>query len=88
MKKFYLMPHPPIMIKEVGKGKEVEIQKTIDSCEEIGKEINSLDIDTIILISPHGLVFSDGIGVVVSDTLKVYIGNVSEEERKYIIDNN
>lgn len=88
MKNFYLMPHPPIMIKEVGKVKEVEIQETIDSCEEIGKEINSLDIDTIILISPHGLVFSDGIGVVVSDTLKVYIGNVSEEERKYIIDNN
>ncbi|MGL5314927.1 MAG: hypothetical protein ACRC92_16865 [Peptostreptococcaceae bacterium] len=92
MKKFYLMYHLPTMIKEVGKGREAEIQKTINSCEQIGSEIDLLDVETII-ISPHRIVFSDGIGVVVTDKLKeklnyVYIGNISEEERKYITSNN
>ena len=70
MEKFYLMPHPPIMIEEVGKGQEKNIQRTINSCREISEEISVMDIETIIVISPHGIVFSDGIGVVVSDTLK------------------
>ena len=37
MEKFYLMPHPPIMIEEVGKGQEKKIQKTIDSCRQISE---------------------------------------------------
>ncbi|HSQ89999.1 AmmeMemoRadiSam system protein A [Romboutsia sp.] len=70
MEKFYLMPHPPIMIEEVGKGQEKNIQKTINSCKQISEEISAMDVDTIIIISPHGIVFRDGIGVVVSDSLK------------------
>ena len=70
MEKFYLMPHPPIMIEEVGKGQEKNIQKTINSCKQISEEISSMDVETIIIISPHGTVFRDGIGVVVSDKLK------------------
>lgn len=74
MKGYYLMPHPPIMVPEVGKGKEVEIQKTIDSCKVIGEEIASLDIDTIVIITPHGTVFSDAVSIVNSDKLE---GNLS-----------
>ena len=70
MEKCYLMPHPPIMIEEVGKGQEKNIQKTINSCKQISEEIKSMDVDTIVIISPHGTVFRDGIGVVVSDKLK------------------
>ncbi len=64
MKGYYLMPHPPIMIPEVGKGKEEEIRKTIKSCEIIGKEIKHNNIETIIVITPHGNVFRDGVCIV------------------------
>lgn len=89
MEKFYLMPHPPIMIEEVGKGQEQNIQKTINSCKQISEEINSMDVDTIIIISPHGIVFRDGIGVVVSDKLKGDLSKfgVSEVSMEFDINN-
>ncbi len=47
-----VVPHPTLIIPDVGMGKEKEIQKTIDSYEEIAKGIGKLEADTIILISP------------------------------------
>lgn len=64
MKGYYLMPHPPIMIPEVGNGKEEEIRKTIKSCEIIGKEIKHNNIETIIIITPHGNVSRDGVCII------------------------
>lgn len=64
-----VVPHPPLIIPDVGMGKEKEIQKTIDSYEEIAKGIGKLEPDTIILISPHGIGYSDYI--------KIYDGNGS-----------
>ena len=46
----YLMPHPPIIIPDIGKGEEGKIADTANSCNAIGKEISDLKPDTIILI--------------------------------------
>lgn len=58
-----VVPHPPLIIPDVGLGKEKEIQDTIDSYEEIAKRIGELEPDTIILISPHGIGYSDYIKI-------------------------
>ena len=47
-----VVPHPTLIIPDVGLGKEKEIQDIIDSYEEIAKGIGKLEPDTIILISP------------------------------------
>ncbi|MBR2711912.1 MAG: hypothetical protein IKE89_05500 [Bacilli bacterium] len=47
-----VVPHPTLIIPDVGLGKEIEIQDTIVSYEEIAKGIGKLEADTIILISP------------------------------------
>ncbi len=47
-----VVPHPTLIIPDVGLGKEKEIQDIIDSYEEIAKGIGKLEADTIILISP------------------------------------
>ena len=39
--RYYLMPHPPLIIPEVGRGQEKVIQKTIDACNKIGEECPS-----------------------------------------------
>ena len=70
MKGYYLMPHPPIMIPEVGKGEESKIQNTIDGCKKIAQDIEKKNVDTIIIISPHGLVFSDGIALVTEEEIE------------------
>jgi AmmeMemoRadiSam system protein A/AmmeMemoRadiSam system protein B len=60
---YYTMPHPPIIIPEVGRGEEKKIQNTYDACESVGKEIAELKPDTIIVITPHGTMFSDAISL-------------------------
>ena len=60
---FYIMPHPPIVIPDVGKGEEVKIESTSNACLKISKEISELNPDTIIIITPHGPVFSDAIAL-------------------------
>ena len=65
----YLFPHPPIMIPEIG-GKEVEkIRSTFQSAVRASKNINEYNPDTIIVITPHGPVFRDGICISTSEDL-------------------
>ncbi|HHU69908.1 MAG TPA: AmmeMemoRadiSam system protein A, partial [Thermoanaerobacterales bacterium] len=61
--------HPPIMIPEIG-GKEVEkIRSTFQSAVRASKNINEYNPDTIIVITPHGPVFRDGICISTSEDL-------------------
>ena len=61
--KRYLMPHPPIIIPEIGQGEEGKVQDTVDSMKEIAKEIKTLKPKTIVIITPHGPVFKDAIAI-------------------------
>ena len=55
----FIMPHPPIIIPQVGRGEEEKIRKTINSCEVIAKQIADIKPETIVLTSPHSLIYSD-----------------------------
>jgi AmmeMemoRadiSam system protein A/AmmeMemoRadiSam system protein B len=60
---YYLMPHPPIIIPDIGKGEEKKIEATSLACNDIGREIADIKPDTIIVITPHGTMFSDAISI-------------------------
>ncbi|TCT15512.1 hypothetical protein EDC18_103217 [Natranaerovirga pectinivora] len=60
----YLMPHPPIILPEVGQGQERRIQDTINSLNAIGKDIKEKSPSTIVIITPHGTMFNDAISMV------------------------
>jgi len=55
----FLLPHPPIILPEVGGGEEKKIQKTIDSFKQVCKKIADLQPDTIIIASPHSVLYGD-----------------------------
>ena len=63
IKGFYLFPHPPIVVPEVGKDEVKKIQLTYDSMDSLAKEIGEKAPKTIILISPHGTMFRDAISL-------------------------
>ncbi|MGH4123983.1 MAG: AmmeMemoRadiSam system protein A [Clostridium sp.] len=63
IKAFYTMPHPPIIIPEVGHGEEKKIKNTYDACQRIGGEIAELKPEVIIVVTPHGTMFSDAIAL-------------------------
>ena len=60
---FYAMPHPPILIPEIGRGEEEKIKATGEACKKVAKDIASLKPDTIIIITPHGPLFSDAVAI-------------------------
>ncbi len=55
----YMVPHPPLIIPEVGKGGEEKILETTESYNEVGRQIAGLKPDTIIISSPHAVMYSD-----------------------------
>ena len=57
------MPHPPIVIPDIGKGEEKKIESTSLACNKIGKEIADLKPETIVIITPHATMFSDAIAI-------------------------
>lgn len=55
----FMVPHPPLIVPEIGKGEERRIQDTIDAYHEIGRRIAALKPETIVLISPHQIMYAD-----------------------------
>lgn len=69
MEAYYLMPHPPIIIPSIGKGEELKLYKTSLACYEVSQEIEQIQPDTIIIITPHGAMFSDAIAISEGETI-------------------
>ena len=49
----YAVPHPPLILPEIGKGEEKKIQLTVNAYERAMKEAAALQPDTVIVASPH-----------------------------------
>ncbi|MBD5509358.1 MAG: AmmeMemoRadiSam system protein A [Lachnospiraceae bacterium] len=54
-----MLPHPPLIIPAVGRGEERNIQKTIDAYHEAARRIAACRPETIVLISPHQIMYAD-----------------------------
>ena len=55
----YMVPHPPMIVPAVGRGGEKQIEKTIKAYERVADEIAALSPDTIIITSPHSVMYAD-----------------------------
>lgn len=55
----FMVPHPPLIVPEVGGGSEEQVRKTIDSYEHIAEEIAMIEPETIIISSPHSIMYAD-----------------------------
>ncbi len=55
----FMVPHPPMIVPAIGKGSEKQIQETIDAYNRVADEIASLKPETIIITSPHSIMYSD-----------------------------
>lgn len=55
----FMVPHPPIILPEVGKGEEKKIADTVRAYQEVGKRIGELKPETIVLVSPHQVMYAD-----------------------------
>ncbi len=55
----FMVPHPPIILPEVGHGEEEKISATSAAYEQVAEEIAALKPETIIISSPHSVMYAD-----------------------------
>ena len=55
----FMVPHPPMIVPAVGRGSEAQISNTIRAYEQVAEEIAALEPDTIIITSPHSVMYAD-----------------------------
>jgi len=54
-----MVPHPPLIIPEIGKGQEHAVRHTIGSCLRAAQTLVGFGPDTIVIISPHSVMYAD-----------------------------
>lgn len=78
-----IAPHPPIIVQ--GIGEENDIEKTSDTIVGMRKlttAFNEADIDTLIVISPHGLIYPNRFNIC---SMKKLFGTFAEFQQPDII---
>lgn len=75
-----LMPHPPIMVPEVGGPELAKIAGTVQAAQQAAEALAAGNPNTIVLITPHGPVFQDAAGVRIHPRLKGSLANFGVPE--------
>ncbi len=54
-----IVPHPPLIIPTVGRGREQEVQTTIDAYRTAAKQVAVWGPEVLIITSPHQIMYAD-----------------------------
>lgn len=54
-----MLPHPPLMVAEIGRGEEAIIDQTKKACINATKFLSSFEPETVIISSPHTTNYTD-----------------------------
>lgn len=77
------VPHPPLIVPEVGRGEEKACQATIDALDMVAKKIIGLDVKTVVIVSPHALLVNQGIAYLSGDRLEGNFGRFGAGEVRF-----
>ena len=55
----FMVPHPPLIIPDIGRGEEAQIRETTAAYERVAAEIAELEPETLIITSPHSVMYAD-----------------------------
>ncbi|MGH2520195.1 MAG: AmmeMemoRadiSam system protein B, partial [Chloroflexota bacterium] len=58
-----LLPHPPVLLPEVGGAMARPVQPTVDAMRQVGRRIAAHEPDVVIVLSPHGPLLADRMGI-------------------------
>ena len=55
----FMVPHPPMIVPDIGRGSEAQVAETTAAYERVADEIAALAPETIIITSPHSIMYAD-----------------------------
>lgn len=64
------IPHPPILVPEIGGGEERKCQATLDAYREIARRLVQANIETLLLVSPHSPLTKVGMTLFTEENLR------------------
>ncbi len=64
------VPHPPILVPEIGRGEERKCQASLDAYYEIANRLVQAGVETVILISPHAPLAKEGITLLTEEVVR------------------
>lgn len=65
----FIMPHPPVIIPEIGKGSELKVEQTMNACNLVADIVAKKKPGTIFVVSPHSFSFKDCLSVNTTENL-------------------
>lgn len=84
----YILPHPPILVPEVGKGEELKAKSTLGAVKRAAAEIGKMKPSTVIVTTPHGPVFQDFVHVSIAPLLYGNLSKFGADNVQFQFDNN
>ena len=76
------VPHPPLIIPEVGQGQEKGIQSTIDAYREAARWVVDKSPETVVITSPHSVMYGDYFHISPGEGARGDFGNFRAPEVK------
>ena len=83
IKAAYMVPHPPLIVPAVGKGGEKQITETTNAYDRVGREIAKIAPDTIVILSPHSVMYGDYFHVSPGDGATGNFGNFGAPQESF-----
>ena len=65
-----LLPHPPIMIPEIGKDELAKIRATVEAVTLVAQNFKQNNPDTVVIMTPHSVYFKDAVALSVHPRLR------------------
>lgn len=78
-----IVPHPPIMVPEVGGAEAEQVKDTQEALLELGRRMQAAAVETLVIISPHGPVFRDAVGINVAPRVEGDLGQFRAPEVQF-----
>ncbi|MFQ5934703.1 MAG: AmmeMemoRadiSam system protein B, partial [Dehalococcoidia bacterium] len=82
-----ITPHPPIMLSQIGRGRESQVSASIEAMGQICRELSQQQLDAALIISPHGTVYPDAMGVLTASHCWGTMAHWGAEGVDYTFDN-
>ncbi|MCR4896611.1 MAG: AmmeMemoRadiSam system protein A [Lachnospiraceae bacterium] len=76
----FMVPHPPMIVPRVGRGSEKQVAETSAAYEQVAEEVAALMPDTIVILSPHSVMYADYFHISPGETAEGNFGRFGAPE--------
>ena len=81
----FIVPHPPMIVPDIGRGSEAQIEQTTRAYEQAARQIAGLKPDTIIITSPHALMYADYFHISPGSKAKGSFSNFGADQVRFFV---